>query len=115
MVDILTKTPLEVKKTSEELIAALTERVETLEHARLGRIWRLIFRFGNVAPLEKVFRFNGDLRAAKDVAFKHCQVMGYIFIIVKPYEVDLLEQEKIKKESVEWNDEAVNNFRSHKF
>ena len=70
------------------------------------RRFRGFYRQGSFGPLEKVFLFTGSLLEAKDKFYKHCKSMGYQFIIVRPYEVDLDEQEKMKNEDPNFVDES---------
>lgn len=71
------------------------------------RRYRLYFKHRGRAPLEKVFPFQGTLKDAIERGQKHCIAMGYGFIIVKPYEVDLDEQEKLKKQDPHFFDPTV--------
>lgn len=60
------------------------------------RTWTLFYRFGNRPVIEKHFFFDGDLMAARKRGIQHCDVMGYIFIFVRPFIVDLTYQESMK-------------------
>ena len=56
-------------------------------------------------PKCKTFAFNGMLHDAIHRFSKHCGVMGYRFISVRPFMVDLDEQEQRKLSNPEYLDE----------
>lgn len=88
----------------------LEERVATLENYASQRVFILHFKSRNLGPLTKLFRINGTLRDAIEIGQSHCIKMGYGFIIVKPYEVNLKAQETLKKEDPNFFDET---FQTH--
>lgn len=59
----------------------------------------LFYRHGMNPQCQKGFKLNGDLRAAVDRAKKHCEVMGYRYIFVRPLVCDLEAEEKQKTSS----------------
>lgn len=77
------------------------------------RIYKLFFKHKGRAPLEKVFRLRGTKRDAIERGQRHCIEMGYQFIIVKPYEVDLDAQERLKKSDPKFFDEAIDSMPAY--
>lgn len=63
-----------------------------------ARVFRLQYRQGNEIK-EKHFNFSGPLQEAILRGRDHCEKMGYRFILVRPFIVDLEHQEKLKNES----------------
>jgi len=61
---------------------------------QLPRMWTLYYRYGTVPQLQKTFIHEGDLLAAINRAREHCVKMGYRFICVRPFLIDLEEQEQ---------------------
>ena len=57
------------------------------------RIWALYYMFGTSSPQQKLFSFDGDMQGATMRARKHCEIMHYRFIRVRPGIVDLDYQE----------------------
>ncbi len=63
------------------------------------RSYILYYRFGKIPQLTKVFEFTGDLKSAIIRGREHCIKMGYAFIIVLPFVVDLADQESRKADN----------------
>ena len=95
-----------VPLTIDDLLA----RIVKLEVYASERVYVLHFKSRNLGPLKKVFRLNGTLKDAITLGQTHCIKMGYGFIIVKPYEVNLNHQEQLKKEDPNYLDET---FQTH--
>lgn len=64
------------------------------------RIYILHFRQGNQVQI-KHFNFTGNLKDAAERAKIHCERMGYRFIFVRPFVVDLDHQESMKNSEEE--------------
>ena len=62
------------------------------------KIWTLYYRYGSVPMLHKNFEFPGTMLDAINRGREHCIKMGYKFICVRPFLVDLGEQEKRREE-----------------
>lgn len=66
----------------------------------ITKLWILWYRHSvNPHAQFKCFEFDGDLRAAVVRCQKHCEVMGFRFIMVRPFVVDLTDEEVNKVES----------------
>lgn len=102
-----TTVPVSVTEKKPLTLEDLSARLELLEALARKRIFKGHYRQGSFGPIEKVFTFEGNLEQAKNRFFQHCKSMGYIFIIVKPYEVDLDAQEKQKLDDPEFVDENL--------
>lgn len=80
--------------------------VETLDKKAIPSIpvvevkktWTLYFRYGSVPILHKNFDLEGNMLDAINRARQHCIIMGYKFICVRPFLIDLDEQEKRRQE-----------------
>ncbi len=59
------------------------------------RFWTLWYRFGTVPIATKSFIFDGNLQEATTRARKHCEIMKYRYVFVKPMIVDLDYQEEL--------------------
>lgn len=70
----------------EERLSSLEERVDL-------RTYKLVYKSRHVLQ-DKVFRFDGDLKNAIVRGRQHCDKMGYVFIQVRPFIVDLEHQEE---------------------
>lgn len=83
---------------------------ETLEVKK--RTYILHYRYGNVPHLTKVFEHYGDLDSAVKRGRKHCAEMNYICIFVRPFIVDLDDQEARKRSNPsEWDELENVTFR----
>jgi len=60
-----------------------------------ARFWTLWYRFGTIPVATKSFIFDGNLQDATMRARKHCEVMKYRYIFVRPMIVDLDYQEEL--------------------
>lgn len=60
----------------------------------ITKVWTLFYRHGVNPRCEKGFYHDGDMRSAVDRAKKHCELMGYRYIFIRPFVVDI-EQEEI--------------------
>ena len=58
------------------------------------KIYIMTYRDSRTPVAVKGFKHKGDLRSARNRAFKHGQIMGYKNIWVVPLISDLLEEEK---------------------
>jgi hypothetical protein len=72
------------------------DRLNDLEVKVNRRLYILYYRFRSSIPFSKVFPFDGPLVGAAERGKKHCELMGYSFVIVRPFIVDLEHQEKRK-------------------
>ena len=61
--------------------------------AQLPRIWTLYFRYGNIPYQFKNFIQDGTMAEAISRAREHCIKMNYRFICIRPFLIDLEEQE----------------------
>lgn len=61
-------------------------------------VWVLYYRYGTIPCLQKFFRFGGDMVGAINRAREHCIKMNYQFICIRPFLVDLDEQEIRREE-----------------
>lgn len=59
------------------------------------RIWTLYYMYGSSSPISKQFTFDGNLQEAMMRGRKHCSVMRYRFVRVRPALVDLDHQEEM--------------------
>ena len=53
-------------------------------------------------PLTKIFRFLGPLTEAIERGRVHCDIMNYRFIKVRPFIVDLTDQERVRNDDQQW-------------
>ena len=58
----------------------------------------LFYRHGMNPQCTKGFYCNGDIKAAVQRAQRHCEIMGYRYIFVRPFVSDIEEEEKYKLE-----------------
>ena len=56
-------------------------------------------------PKLKMFEYKGLLKDAIREFYTHCQIMGYRFISVRPFMVDLKEQEERKVSDPDYKDD----------
>jgi hypothetical protein len=61
-------------------------------------IYILFYRHGMNAGCQKGFFCEGDIKQAVQRAQRHCEVMGYRYIFVRPFVSDIEEEEKYKLE-----------------
>lgn len=59
----------------------------------LSKVWVLYYRHGFNANCQKAFVLDGDVRCAVERTKKHCEIMGYRWIFVRPLVVDLTQEE----------------------
>lgn len=71
-----------------------TETPQETINAVLDQIYLMVYRHGHNPMCYKGFRHKGDLKSARNRAFKHGDVMGYRNIWVMPLCVDLDAEEK---------------------
>lgn len=57
------------------------------------KAWTLHYRYGNIVSIAKNFMMEGHIRDVIVRARKHCELMGYKFLVVRPMMVDLDHQE----------------------
>lgn len=62
------------------------------------RIYILSYRHQNQVKT-KNFNFRGPLKDAIERGRVHCKSMGYIFVLVRPFVIDLEHQEDLKNNS----------------
>lgn len=60
---------------------------------------------GRAIPETKIFPFKGSLDQAVVRGRDHCEIMNYKFLRVRPFIVDLEDQEEKKKMNPEYEDE----------
>ncbi len=60
---------------------------------------------GNMHPIFKIFEFKGTLPEAAVRFQKHCRVMEYKYIRVRPHVVDLDQQEGLKLQNENWSED----------
>jgi hypothetical protein len=81
------------------LVSNVTEKTpfpgtpEDIPFAPTSDIYIMYYRHGMNPKLEKVFKFTGTLNEARNRALKHCEVMGYRLIFVRPFMVNLEDEE----------------------
>ena len=63
-----------------------------------SRTFAGFYHYKHSAPQCLVFDHKGDLRSAKERFGIHCQRMGYRYIQVRPFIVDLDDREKRRNE-----------------
>ena len=76
-----------------------SQELKKYPSAQLPRIWTLYYRYGNIPHQQKNFIMldnNPSMKDAIERAREHCIRMGYRFICVRPFLVDLDEQESRK-------------------
>ena len=81
-----------VTETTPRKIPTATELINS------KKVWTLYFRYGSVPFLHKNFIHDGNMLDAINRARQHCIIMGYKFICVRPFLIDLDEQEKRREE-----------------
>lgn len=62
------------------------------------QLYVLFYRHGVNPGCQKGFKHNGDLRSAVERAKKHCEIMNYRYVFVRPMICDLVAEEKQKME-----------------
>ena len=62
--------------------------------ASTGNLFVMYYRHGVNPGLTKVFHFEGTWQEAKKRAEAHCGIMGYKFIWMRPFIVDLDAEEQ---------------------
>ncbi len=76
------------------------------------RSYILYYRYAKIPSLFKVFQFKGTLQQAIMRGREHCLKMGYLFILVLPFMVDLEDQEQRKAKAPEsFEDESALTMR----
>ena len=75
---------------------------ETLTKLDKPRTYILYFHHKASAPQTKVFEFTGTFFEAIDRGKKHCELMNYRFIKVRPFIVSFDEQEKRHNNEPGW-------------
>ena len=70
---------------------AIAESVATL--AAGGNLFCMYYRHGVNPGLTKIFYYSGNFQEAKKRAESHCGIMGYKFIWLRPFVVDLDAEE----------------------
>lgn len=68
------------------------------------RYYKLFYSQGTHRD-DKIFPFKGGLKDAITRGRKHCEVMGYRFIMVRPGIVDLDHQERLKFDNLDWSED----------
>lgn len=68
------------------------------------RVFILFYHYRASAPQQRVFNHKGDLPTAIERGSEHCKKMGYRFIKVRPFIVDLDSIEKSREDS-NWHDD----------
>ncbi len=58
-----------------------------------SKIWILFYRHGVNPSCYKGFYHDGTMREAQNRAQKHCNVMGYRYIYIRPFMVDIDKEE----------------------
>jgi len=61
-------------------------------------VYILFYRHGMNPHCQKGFSHDGDIKSAVQRAQRHCEVMGYRYIFVRPFISDIDEEEKYKLE-----------------
>ncbi len=61
--------------------------------AQAANLYVFYYRHGVNPGLSKIFYFSGGFKEAKSRAEKHCGIMGYKFIWIRPFIVDLDAEE----------------------
>jgi hypothetical protein len=91
----------------------LLKRIEDLER-RIGlRVFKLYYTRGTNQE-DKLFYFDGGLRDAIQEGRRHCSIMNFRFVAVRPGLVDLRHQEKLKLSDPEWStDQDERNHTSY--
>ena len=80
--------------TSSKLEKALES--DLLPPVDLRSVYSLYYRHGSNTSCFKLFEHKGDLASAAQRGRTHCELMGYVFIYVKPFLSDLEWEEKRK-------------------
>jgi hypothetical protein len=63
-----------------------------------SKIYTLFYRHGMNPQCQKGFVHEGDIKSAVQRAQRHCEVMNYRYIFVRPFVSDIDEEEKYKLE-----------------
>ena len=71
--------------------ATIAESVSAL--ASGGNLFAMYYRHGVNPGLTKIFYFDGTFQEAKKRAEAHCGIMGYKYIWLRPFIVDLDAEE----------------------
>lgn len=58
--------------------------------------WTMYYRHGVNATLSKNFFFEGSLHQAVERAQKHCGIMGYKYMFLRPMIVDICKEERVQ-------------------
>jgi hypothetical protein len=64
----------------------------------IKNLYILFYRHGMNPHCQKGFTNSGDIKAAVQRAQRHCEIMGYRYIFVRPFVSDIDEEEKYKLE-----------------
>ena len=85
----------------------LTDKIKSKEEDR-ERFYILYYIYQNrrTEPKTKVFPFKGPLAQAIIRGRNHCEKMNYKWITVRPFIVDLEEQEERKLSNPEFEDDV---------
>ena len=59
----------------------------------LANVWTLYYRHGVNPGCFKTFYHEGDMRSAIVRIQKHCAVMGYRYVYIRPFMVDIDKEE----------------------
>jgi len=73
------------------------ETPKTLKQEILTNLYVMYYRHGMNPQLNKVFRHNGDMASAVLRARKHCEIMGYRYIFLRPFIIDIESEEDYKR------------------
>jgi hypothetical protein len=67
----------------------------------LSKCWTIYYRHGVNSTLSKNFFCEGSLEQARDRAMKHCGVMGYKYIFIRPMLCDIEYEEGIQQGTID--------------
>lgn len=83
---------------------ATVDTIDVIKEVREDRerVYILYYRKGNEV-LTKHFLFKGPLKGAIERGRRHCNLMGYVCMFVRPFIIDLEHQENLKGE-IEFED-----------
>lgn len=79
--------------TNLEDIDSLTLTTDT----QFGNLYTLYYRHGFSVSCSKGFIHEGGLKSAITRAIKHCEIMGYKYIFVRPMVSNIDEEESLKR------------------
>jgi hypothetical protein len=99
-----TTTKIEPKSTPT--LQALQKELDDLKIRVEKRAYTLWYRYRATAPFSKNFYYEGDLHDAAEAGRRHCQIMGFRFVIVRPFIIDLRNQEA-RKLSNEYDEQDI--------